>query len=158
MALEKELDALPSPMRRGDAKERRELARQRLELLNRVDALDLTHPGAPPRANVLVDSPRPKDSPVFIRGEAENKGRIVPRQFLECLAPAVAQAILQRQRPIRTGLALASKNNPLTAGSWSIESGSTTLGKGWWQRRMILELWARPPLIPNCWTIWHRNS
>jgi hypothetical protein len=115
MALEKDLDALPSPMRKGDAKERRELARQRLELLNRVDALDLTHPGAPPRANVLVDSPRPKDSPVFIRGEAENKGRIVPRQFLECLAGPSRKPFSSGSGRFELGLAIASKSNPLTA-------------------------------------------
>ena len=79
MALERELEDLPGPMRKADPKEKKEAARKRIETLNRIDALDLTHPGAPPRANVLVDSPRPKDSPVFIRGEAENKGSVVPQ-------------------------------------------------------------------------------
>jgi len=35
---------------------------------------------------VLEDSLRPHDSPVFVRGDAGNKGPVVPRQFLEVLA------------------------------------------------------------------------
>jgi hypothetical protein len=115
MALEKELDVAQSSLRKGDAKEKRERARQRIEVLNRIDALDLTHPGAPPRANVLVDSPRPKDSPVFLRGEAENKGRVVPRQFLQCLSASGRKPFSSGSGRLELALAIASKNNPLTA-------------------------------------------
>ena len=115
MALEKELDVAQASLRKGEAKEKRERARQRIELLNRIDALDLTHPGAPPRANVLVDSPRPKDSPVFIRGEAENKGKVVPRQFLGCLSASGRKPFSSGSGRLELAGAIASKNNPLTA-------------------------------------------
>ena len=50
------------------------------------DRIDFSHPGAPRRAMTLEDSSKPKDSPLFIRGEANQKGDIVPRRFLEILA------------------------------------------------------------------------
>src|SRR6266576_5150375 len=43
-------------------------------LREQSDMLELVHPGASARAPVLVDGPAPKDSPIFIRGEAENHG------------------------------------------------------------------------------------
>ena len=48
--------------------------------------LEATHPGAPPRAMALVDSPRPKNSRVFIRGNPNRLGEEAPRQFLAILA------------------------------------------------------------------------
>jgi hypothetical protein len=35
---------------------------------------------------VLEDLLRPHDSPVFVRGDAGNKGTVVPRRFLEVLS------------------------------------------------------------------------
>jgi hypothetical protein len=82
--------------------------------LSEINELLLTHPGSPPRAMVVADSPTPKNSPVFIRGEANNKGPIAPRQFL---------AVLSKNRhPFTHGSGrlelaedIASKDNPLTA-------------------------------------------
>ena len=56
------------------------------QLLSAVSKVELTHPGAPKRAMVVEDAPKPINSPVFIRGEAQNKGDIVPRRFLEILS------------------------------------------------------------------------
>src|SRR6185295_13958339 len=55
-------------------------------LREQSDMLELAEAGAPARANVLVDSPTPKDSPIFIRGQAETPGQVVPRRFLEVLS------------------------------------------------------------------------
>src|SRR5262249_46583742 len=55
---------------------------QYFALREQSDMLELVHPGTPPRAPSLVESATPKDSPVFIRGEAENPGAVVPRRFL----------------------------------------------------------------------------
>ncbi len=52
---------------------------------NDMNTLELTHPGAPARAMVVNDMPTPRSSPVFIRGQSENKGDTVPRHFLEIL-------------------------------------------------------------------------
>jgi hypothetical protein len=55
--------------------------------LVRYNELMLTHPGAPAYAMVVADRPDPRDSPVFIRGQANNRGPVVPRRFLDVLAP-----------------------------------------------------------------------
>ncbi len=52
---------------------------------NDINELELTHPGAPARAMVLDDSDKPTNSPVFIRGQSQNRGDVVPRRFLEIL-------------------------------------------------------------------------
>jgi len=113
--LQYQLDGLVPNFRKGDAQKRRELQRQRVQLQNRIEALELTHPGAPPRAHVLVDNEQPKDSPVFIRGEAENKGEIAPRRFLECLSGPYRKPFSLGSGRLELANAIASKSNPLTA-------------------------------------------
>lgn len=92
--------------------------RQRVQMFalrEQSDMLDLVHPGAPARAMVLQDSPVPKDSPVFIRGEAENRGDLVPRRFLEVLSGPNRPAFRNGSGRLDLAAAIASKNNPLTA-------------------------------------------
>ncbi len=117
MALEKEREDLLAQVnpRKRDPQKNKELARQRIELLNRIDALDLSHPGSPPRAMILTDSTTPKDSPVFIRGEAQSKGPIAPRRFLECLSGPTRKPFTLGSGRIELANAIASKSNPLTA-------------------------------------------
>ena len=81
-----------------------------------VNELKLTHDGAPPKAMVVADRKDPMNSAVFIRGQSEARGEVVPRSFLEVLTPG------GRRQPFRIGSgrlelaqAIASKNNPLTA-------------------------------------------
>jgi hypothetical protein len=113
--LQVQLDALQPRFRKSTQQQRRELLRERIELQNRIDALELTHPGAPPRAHVLLDNVRPQDSPVFIRGEAENQGEVVPRRFLECLSGPNRKPFTMGSGRIELANAIASKDNPLTA-------------------------------------------
>jgi hypothetical protein len=77
--------------------------------------LEMTHPGAPARAMVLEDLPRPKDSPVFIRGEADNRGDIVPRRFLEVLSGPTRPEFKNGSGRLELAQSIANKNNPLTA-------------------------------------------
>ncbi len=83
----------------------------------KINELTLTNSGAPVRAMVLADMPRPKDSPVFIRGQAETSGEVVPRRFLEVLSPEGKAAPFAKDNSGRLDLAhcIASKANPLTA-------------------------------------------
>lgn len=82
----------------------------------KINELELTHPGAPPRAMLVADAPRVKDSPIFIRGQAENRGDIVPRHFLAVLSPE-GKPLPFKEGSGRLELAkcIASKSNPLTA-------------------------------------------
>ena len=53
----------------------------------KINDLELTHPGAPAKAMLVNDSATVKNSSVFIRGQQETKGELVPRRFLEVLSP-----------------------------------------------------------------------
>ena len=119
VTMEKELDAVEEKLRAlrrgGNNQERQQLQRERIQTMNRIDTFDLTHAGSPVRAMTLADSPNPKDSPVFIRGEAENKGESVPRRFLECISGPVRKNFALGSGRIELANAIASKSNPLTA-------------------------------------------
>ncbi len=81
-----------------------------------LNELELTNRGAPARAMLVADAARPKDSPVFIRGQAEVKGETVPRRFLEILSPD-RKPVPFKEGSGRFELAqnIATKSNPLTA-------------------------------------------
>lgn len=79
-----------------------------------INELKLTHEGAPARAMVVVDKPDPQDSPVFIRGEANSRGEVVPRRFLEILSGPKARPFKDGSGRFELAKAIASKNNPLT--------------------------------------------
>jgi mono/diheme cytochrome c family protein len=74
-------------------------------------------PAAPPKADVLVDSPSPRDYPVLLRGEAQNKGPMTTRHFLSLLSPDPKHPIPFRDGSGRLDLAraIASPTNPMTA-------------------------------------------
>ncbi len=82
----------------------------------KINELELTHPTAPARAMLVNDAMKAKDSPVFIRGESQSRGAIVPRRFLEVLSPN-NKPIPFKEGSGRLELAesIASKSNPLTA-------------------------------------------
>ncbi|MES2309505.1 MAG: PSD1 and planctomycete cytochrome C domain-containing protein, partial [Verrucomicrobiota bacterium] len=84
--------------------------------LNAINLLELTDPGAPDRAMSVVDVLKPHDSPVFIRGQAQVKGSVVPRHFLSILSPD------GKPKPFESGSGrlelargIADAQNPLTA-------------------------------------------
>jgi mono/diheme cytochrome c family protein len=99
------------------ATRRRDLQRAERELQRDLGTLESTHPGAPARAHALQDVPRSRDYPVLVRGEAGNRGEVVPRRFLEILSPD------PKKRPewkngsgrLELALAIADPKNPLTA-------------------------------------------
>lgn len=92
----------------------REELRAELELRKNFAHLEMQHPAAPPRAHVLFDMPRPRDSRVFIRGEAGNPGPIVPRRFLEILS-GTNSVFKQGSGRYEMALSIVHTNNPLTS-------------------------------------------
>jgi hypothetical protein len=80
-----------------------------------INALDISHPAAPAHAMVMEDSPTPADSPVFIRGQAEVRGAVVPRRFLEVLGGPNRPTFTAGSGRLELARAIASKSNPLTA-------------------------------------------
>ncbi|HMJ88854.1 MAG TPA: PSD1 and planctomycete cytochrome C domain-containing protein, partial [Candidatus Acidoferrum sp.] len=100
--------------RKRDPQAIRELQKEIRQNVGRTAQLEMTHSGAPARAMVLEDSPKPKDSPVFIRGEAENKGPSVPRRFLEVIAGPNRPEFKNGSGRLELAGSIANKNNPLT--------------------------------------------
>jgi len=91
-------------------------AQQKLRALQRkVDELDATHPGAPPRAMALEDNSSPVTPHVFLRGNPSNPGEEVPRQFLRVLSGEKRQPFQHGSGRLELAQAIASTNNPLTA-------------------------------------------
>ncbi|MBE0539855.1 MAG: PSD1 domain-containing protein [Verrucomicrobia bacterium] len=82
---------------------------------NRIEALNWTHAGVPPRAMALVDKARPHNSQVFIRGNPNNRGVEVPRRFLEVLSDPGGTLFTNGSGRLDLARAIASRDNPLTA-------------------------------------------
>jgi len=84
------------------------------QLENKVDALKATHPGAPQRAMAFQDGPL-QEPHVLIRGNPNNPGEQVPRQFLGILSPDRREPFKDGSGRLELARAIASKDNPLTA-------------------------------------------
>jgi len=80
-----------------------------------ITKLELTHPAAPTRAMAVEDLRKPHDSPVFIRGEAGNKGPVVPRRFLEVLSGPQRPAFTNGSGRLELAHAIVNKNDPMVA-------------------------------------------
>jgi hypothetical protein len=85
------------------------------ELRSAVDSWRVSGAGAPPRAMALEDVPNPSDPRVFIRGNAGNPGKTVPRQFLAVLSGSDRKPFTQGSGRLELAQAIADRNNPLTA-------------------------------------------
>ncbi len=113
---EEQLQSQIKQMRgKRDPKATKQLQRQFKENAVAVTSLENTAPGAPARAMILEDLPKPRNSPLFIRGEAENKGAIVPRHYLSLVAGPNPPEFRNGSGRFEMAAAIASKSNPLTA-------------------------------------------
>jgi mono/diheme cytochrome c family protein len=80
-----------------------------------MEKLKATSPGAPARAMILEDTPNPYNPHVFLRGNPNNPGDAVPRQFLELLSGPGRKPFHEGSGRLELARAIASKDNPLTA-------------------------------------------
>ncbi|MCR9293306.1 MAG: PSD1 and planctomycete cytochrome C domain-containing protein [bacterium] len=86
------------------------------QLLNEVNGVEVTHPGAPPRGMVLVDNPDPVEPVIFRRGEPSNRGEQVPRRFLQVLSHVDGgQPFENGSGRMELAQAITDPKNPLTA-------------------------------------------
>jgi hypothetical protein len=117
--------------------------------LSRIGELMLTHPGSPARAMVVADAEKPKDSPVFIRGEQQSKGEIVPRRFLEIVAGKDRQAFKNGSGRLELAEAIANKDNPLTARVMVNRIWMHHFGQGFVRTPDDLGVQSEPPSHPE---------
>jgi hypothetical protein len=80
-----------------------------------MNKLLLTNDGADARAMVVNDLPTPQNSSVFIRGQADVRGDMVPRHFLEILSGGDPKPFKLGSGRLELAQDIASKKNPLTA-------------------------------------------
>lgn len=83
-----------------------------VKLENERTKLDSTHPGAPPRAMVLVDKPKPADVRVFVRGNPARQGDPAPRAWLTMFG---GEKFTEGSGRLELAQHITSKDNPLTA-------------------------------------------
>ncbi len=84
-------------------------------LRNQREAVRVTHPGAPPEAMVLTESPNPVDSPVFIRGNPNRHGPVAVRRYIGFLDSPEHPPFREGSGRKDLALKIASNTNPLTA-------------------------------------------
>jgi hypothetical protein len=118
MGLEAEKDVLNAKLREARrAKDRMAVQRDQRQLQENRGAvvkLETTHPAAPARAIVLEDAQKPQDSPIFIRGDAGNRGQVVPRRFPEILSGPVRPLFTNGSGRLQLAYAIASNTDPAT--------------------------------------------
>ena len=83
-----------------------------VRMKNEMKAIEITNAGAPPRAMVMNDRPKPADVHVFIRGNQARPGELAPRGNLTLLG---GQKFTDGSGRLELARAIASRDNPLTA-------------------------------------------
>ncbi len=121
LAFEKKLADLTKSVQDYEAKFQKELAEKNRKnrdelraLQKKVDALKATSAAAPPRAMVLNDNPSPVEPVIFLRGNPNNRGPRVPRQFIEAINPVQGAQISKGSGRLELAEALVHPDNPLT--------------------------------------------
>jgi hypothetical protein len=156
LAFAKEVAALQADVTRYEEEHREELkarnrkARDGLRALQKkVDRLRVTHPGAPPQAMVLVDAPEPTPPHVLLRGNPNNVGPAVPRQFLLVLAGEHRRPFTGGSGRLELARAIASRDNPLTARVLVNRVWMHHFGKGLVRTPSNFGLRGEPPTHPE---------
>lgn len=98
-------------MQAGAAGPRKAMVRR----MHEVDRLGAVHPGAPVRVMTMRDKAQPEDSPIFIRGDSQSPGKIVPRRFLRRLSHVWPEPFSHGSGRLELAQAIAAEENPLTA-------------------------------------------
>jgi cytochrome c553 len=100
-------------MAAGESK--KDLRKEIGDLRRQEVRLELSDPGSPPCATVLYDSTKPHDSPVFLRGEAESRGDMAPRRFLEIISGQNGPVFHNGSGRLELAYSIVNPNNPLTS-------------------------------------------
>ena len=85
------------------------------QLQKNIETLDVTSPGSPPRAMVLLDKEKPVTSHVHLRGNPGRRGEKAPRQFFRILAGENRKPFQKGSGRLELAQSIASRENPLTA-------------------------------------------
>ena len=111
--------------RRNGGLEREEMER----FISKIESLKINHPGSPPRAMVLEDG-QLRDEAIMIKGNPRQRGKVVPRQFLEILSGEDRQPFKIGSGRLELAKAIAADDNPLTSRVMVNRVWSHHFGKG----------------------------
>ena len=92
-----------------------QLVRKVRFLFTDINTLKLTHTGSPAHAMVVQDSAKARDSAILLRGEAQSRGEVVPRRFLEIIGGKDRPVWKQGSGRMELANAITDPKNPLTA-------------------------------------------
>jgi hypothetical protein len=84
-------------------------------VFSKIDQLMAENDGGPGKAMIVADSSEPQNSSIFIRGQAETPGDIVPRRFLEILSAGNPKPFKHGSGRLELAQCIANPTNPLTA-------------------------------------------
>ncbi len=110
-------DGLPFSLTLAESRNaywRSERDKQR-KLEKAVETLNVTSPGAPPRAMVMNDKERPEEPRILVRGNPGRPGDKVPRQFLKVLSDENRQPFQKGSGRLELAEAIVDPANPLTS-------------------------------------------
>ncbi|HMP15663.1 MAG TPA: PSD1 and planctomycete cytochrome C domain-containing protein [Gemmatales bacterium] len=154
-AFEKELNKLKAELAKWEAdhetdrKEKpRQFFEQRKPFENKIKQLHNRHPGAPPRAMVLIDNNKITEPVVFQRGNPANRGAKVERQFLPFLRGEIHAPFTVGSGRLELAKAISHENNPLTARVWVNRIWEHLLGKPLVPTPSDFGLRSEPPAQP----------
>ena len=116
-------------------------------LRSNLGKLAATHPGAPPRAHVILDKPRAVEPYIYVRGSRGNRGPKVPRQFLGHLTPD-RKPFAKGSGRLEMAQAIADPKNPLTARVLVNRVWAHHFGRGLVATPSDFGLRAQPPSHP----------
>ena len=100
------------------------------ELEQQVAQLDLTHPGVPMRAMVLVDKPKADNVNIFVRGNPGRPGKEAPRRFLKMLEGPNRKNFADGSGRLEMARAIARADNPLTPRVFANRAWMHHFGRG----------------------------
>ena len=81
----------------------------------KIDAIESSEPGAPPRAMVLQENPNAYNPQIFVRGNSGNRGESVPRRFVALLAQGNERPNYATGGRKELATDIVDPQNPLTA-------------------------------------------
>jgi hypothetical protein len=132
-----------------DPEARKQIQKDMRENTTAIAKLEMTHPAAPARAMVVEDIRRPHDSPVFIRGEAGNKGPIAPRRFLEILSGPRRPELTNGSGRLDLAYSIIGRNDPIVARAFVNRIWLHHFGEGFVSTPDDLGTRAEPPSHPE---------
>ena len=119
------------------------------KLQSELSEIENTHPGAPVRAMAVMDTAKPIQPAVFVRGDPAKRGEAVERRFLQVLDPKKTPFSATQSGRKELAEHIASPANPLTPRVWANQVWRHLLGRPLVKTTSDFGLQSEPPTHPQ---------